>query len=620
MNSTEDSAAPLPDSPDPAVARENATEAVVAQDGSVGSTGDHNAAGVDPDAGEADDTSLNVVDTPGKNGKGRPRKCITLSDRSLRGTNGLCIVQWNQKDLSYDERNERSQVRVDNILMELTDTNRYGKALPAVCVMQEIVGRAAGGGEMALRKITTGMNERVRTERNLAPLYHYKLSGVMNPMSASKAEQYAVVYNKQMMGECIVDEVFRENLSSFAQADDNEGFLIGNARINLRRARDVFERVANNGGILNDRFDRIPALFSFSGPEGPENRFPDGKKLHIIAAHSSTGKANSSPHQNMVESIFMQEICHQAAEQGEYCILLGDFNHDERDNLTQFMWDTDGELYAIDDVENNSGVDERDFSETRERFLSNYVRACSVRSPTNVFPFLAGGDATGKHNDDIWIPKVQGQPLFLSNNPTSTYNPEVFGTADSRVLFRVDLGRNTERRQLGDVLTVPERILKKWDEAVRDFYLQREIEGRYQPRLNSGARQRMNAMLAKVWSDHRPLKVTLKLNSDSNAPKTPSKDDDFDSNAPKIPPKDDDSDSNAPKSPPEDKTQKIEGLLQKMTLDSNAPKSPPEDKTQKIEGLLQKMTLDASSQEMNALHLSSSSSQEMNALHLSSSS
>jgi hypothetical protein len=570
MNSTEDSAAPLPDSPDPAVARENATEAVVAQDGSVGSTGDHNAAGVDPDAGEADDTSLNVVDTPGKNGKGRPRKCITLSDRSLRGANGLCIVQWNQKDLSYDERNERSQARVDNIIMELTDIYRYGKALPAVCVMQEIVGRAAGGGEMALRKITTGMNERVRTERNLAPLYHYKLSGVMNPMSASKAEQYAVVYNKQMMGECIVDEVFRENLSSFAQADDNEGFLIGNARINLRRARDVFERVANNGGILNDRFDRIPALFSFSGPEGPENRFPDGKKLHIIAAHSSTGKANSSPHQNMVESIFMQEICHQAAEQGEYCILLGDFNHDEPANLTQFMWDTDGELYAIDDKKNNSGVDERDFSETRERFLSNYVRACSVRSPTNVFPFLAGGDATGKHNDDIWIPKVQGQPLFLSNNPTPTYNPEVFGTADSRVLFKVDLGRRAELRRytVGDVNTVPERILKQWDEAVRDFYEQREIEGRYQPRLNSGARQRMNAMLAKVWSDHRPLKVTLKLNSDSNAPKTPSKDDDS---------------------------------------DSNAPKSPPEDKTQNIEGLFQKMTLDASSQEMNALYLSSSS-------------
>lgn len=428
----------------------------------------------------------------------------------------------------------RSQVRVDNIIMDLTDTTRYGKALPAVCVMQEIVGRAAAGGERALRRITDGMNERVRTERNLAPLYHYKLSGVVNPMSA-RAEQYAVVYNKQMMGECIVDEVFRENLSFFAQADDNEGFLIGNARINLRRARDVFERVANNGGTLNDRFDRIPALFSFPGPEGPENRFPDGKKLHIIAAHSSTGRANNSPHQNMVESIFMQEICYQAAEQGEYCILLGDFNHDEAANLTQFMWDTDGELYAIDDANNNSGVDERDFSETRERFLSNYVRACSARLPTNVFPFLAGGDATGKHNDDIWIPKVQGQPLFSSNNPTPTYNPDVFSTADIRVLFRVDLGRNT----VGDVLTVPERILKQWDEAVRDFYEQREIEGRYQPRLNIGARQSLNLMLAKVWSDHRPLKVTLKLHSDSNAPKTP----------------------------PKDETQKIEGLFQEMTLD-----------------------------------------------------
>ena len=97
------------------------------------------------------------------------------------------------------------------------------------------------------------------------------------------------------------------------------------------------------------------------------------KAVRLGAESCLPWRANKSPHQNMVESIFIQEICHQAAEHGEYCILLGDFNHDEAANLTQFMWDADGELYDIDDINNNSGVDERSFSETRQKFLSHYV-------------------------------------------------------------------------------------------------------------------------------------------------------------------------------------------------------------------------------------------------------
>ena len=99
--------------------------------------------------------------------------------------------------------------------MELTSwkTSRYSVHGPAVCVMQEIVGRAGGRGETALKKITEGMNNRVDFEAHDSKgFYCYKLSGVVNPMS-SRAEQYAVVYNKLLVGECEVDSMFLQRLS-----------------------------------------------------------------------------------------------------------------------------------------------------------------------------------------------------------------------------------------------------------------------------------------------------------------------------------------------------------------------------------------------------------------------
>ena len=112
-----------------------------------------------------------------------------------------------------------------------------------------------------------------------------------------------------------------------------------------------------------------------------------------------------------------------------------------------------------------------------------------------MYPFLAGEVSYGKHNDDIWLPKLPGEPVHL------------FRTADRQVTFRVDQGRN----DLGKILEVPRRILQQWEQAAREFYKSREFKDRYQPRLNKGDRITLNMMLAKVWSDHRPLVVTLKL-------------------------------------------------------------------------------------------------------------
>ena len=464
------------------------------------------------------DINKTIIDAPGGNkdviapvktprSQGRPPGTIkwTLSEKKrMEGLVGLVVVQWNQKDLSYDPGNARSQKRVDNIISELTGWNgRYGSNGPAVCVMQEIVGRAGGGGEKALQKITEGMNSRVDFEGHDGErFYRYELSGVVNPMGG-RAEQYAVIYNELLVGECEVDSKFRESLRQFAPdgRDDENTLLVGDAEIDLSRAREVFRRITQEGK-LNDRFDRRPALFSFPGPR--DTPFP--KKLHIIAAHSATGGANKSPHQNMAESVFLQEICHQAAAKGEYCVLAGDFNYDEPHNLTHFMWDSDGELYDAEDNRNSSDVNEKQlFEQTREAFLSHYVRACHKLIPTNVYPFLAGEVSFGKHNDDIWLPKQPGEPVHIEGTPA--LNPNLFQTANGQVTFGVDLGRG----YLGKILEVPPRILQQWEKTTREFYKSRDFEGRYQPRLNNGDRGKLNMMLAKVWSDHRPLVVTLKL-------------------------------------------------------------------------------------------------------------
>lgn len=497
-------------------ATERADDDAVVTDGSTPETRGDARAG-DERALDAADVEVSAVKKAAR-AKGRPRGRVAAKvseKKRATGSLGLCVVQWNQKDLSYDVGNKRSEVRVENIVIELTDKIRYGNAGPAVVVMEEIVGRANGGGEKALRKITEGMNERMDFgERDDGEQFRYKLSGVVNPMSA-RAEQYAVVYNELLVGSCEVDSNFLQSLSQFApDGRENEGKLrIGDAEIDLSRAREVFRSIAENDGKLGDRFDRLPALFSFPGPRDS----PFAKKLHIIAAHSSTGGANKSPHQNMAESIFLQEMCHQAAAQGEYVILVGDFNHDEAENLTHFMWDDDGELYDVLDKGNSSGVSEKQlFEPTRNAFLTHYVRACHKLLPTNVYPFLAGGDAMGKHNDDIWLPKVPGERVYVEGSKKP--NPNLFRASDRGVLFEIfDLGR----QRLGRVLEVPTRILTQWDKAARDFYAAREFEGRYQPRLNAGARQALNMMLAKVWSDHRPLAVTLKL-TDRKQP-TPAK-------------------------------------------------------------------------------------------------
>ena len=419
-------------------------------------------------------------------------------------TNGFRIVQWNQKDLTLlnvDNPNyARSMSRIKNIVSDLTDLNTFGHNGIAACVFEEVVGGRGGGGESAVRKIVEDMNNSIENKP-----YEYIMSGVVNPLKVHNREQYAVIYNKVLLGNCTVDSAWLPSLAQFNPAQPDL-VSVGAVEINLSRARQIYEQVALDGG-LNDRFDRLPALFSFSGPS--DNSF-GGNNLHFIAVHSSTGQENKKPHQNMVETVFLQEICWQAAEQGEYCVLLGDFNHDEVSNSTDFMWDATSELYPLNDTRNISEVDERDlFSHTRENFLSYYMRACDKLLPTNVYPFLSGGEATGKHNDDIWLPKLENQPVNSTGKQVINVK-ELFGGANDgpAVMFKIS--------SLGVVHTIPPRITLQWDNDAQEFYKQSPIGARYQSRLNRGARTSLNLLLAKSWSDHRPLSVQLKLTRSQN--------------------------------------------------------------------------------------------------------
>ena len=114
-------------------------------------------------------------------------------------------------------------------------------------------------------------------------------------------------------------------------------------------------------------------------------------------------RRSKAPYQNMVEAAFLQTIVTQACEQGEYVILLGDFNTAEEHNHTERMWDPSIPLIS------NTEEDEPDelalFGAIKDKFIENYYRGIPASLPTNVYPFLAGGSSVPKHNDDIWLPK-----------------------------------------------------------------------------------------------------------------------------------------------------------------------------------------------------------------------
>lgn len=354
--------------------------------------------------------------------------------------------------------------------------------MPSVCVFEEI--RTGGGGERALTEIVQYLNE--KTSDNT---WTFETSGEVNPMSRRR-ELYAVLWRKSVMGDLLADErgnghrlmtngfnprEFRaaSRRQENAVEEENE-FRIGAAMINMNEATDLWRKMDMFGSVSR-YFDRAPVLFSFR-PRSIDFA------IHILVTHSATGGGSRSPHhQNMIESAFLQSIATQAILQGEYLVLLGDFNTAEAHNHTERMWDANIQLST------NPTEDEPDesalFDNIKEKFLENYYRGVHASLPTNVYPFLAGGCSVPKHNDDIWIPSCDN------------------------FMHRVNLERNIDGRgnnNQGIVHRIPNFVTRIWETKARAYFLDEGVA-----ELPARARHDLNLLLSKSWSDHRPISVGL---------------------------------------------------------------------------------------------------------------
>jgi len=402
-----------------------------------------------------------------------PRKARTHKDT-------FTIIQFNQQQLTMS--NVNSEKRVKNLgrtIWEMGNTSGF-----AACVMQEVL---VGGGEEAIKNIVDYLNT-----KNFGDVFRFKCSGVVNPMGHEAQEKYAIIYNERLLGPVIADEENGhrlmthgiEQLKKRLAADGDKAApeptnKIGNAILDLTHGREIWSQIGNVGGIntIFPQFDRMPALFSFN-PPGFDT------PIHILAAHSATLNNPSKQNQNIVETMMLQEICIQAADQGEYVILLGDFNIDETG--TERLWNKAFDLHTLNEQVGNDLDEKSLLNNTRERFLDLYYRGVNPSLPTNVYPFLSGKSAEPKHNDDIWVPVIES-PLRM-DKPTGRINTK-------------------GNKRPGKVHKVPEFVLEQWDKKTREYF---ESIGSRSAVSKTLSRRTLNNLLSKLWSDHRPVSVTLK--------------------------------------------------------------------------------------------------------------
>jgi hypothetical protein len=279
-------------------------------------------------------------------------------------------------------------------------------------------------------------------------------------------------------------------------------------------------------GLASDAshgFDYNPVLFSFTGA--------DAGTFHIVAVHGSTGlksygkkKTVKVPEQNLLEMTFLQTLCTAATsgEDPQFVVLLGDFNTQEPANMHMGLWDNAGNLPCNT---NNVPFCDREpgiLRPVRDAFLQQYARAVPPHIPTNVFPFLAGVVSEPRHNDDIWVPR---SPAF------------------SNWSFEESSGR---------VVKIPPHVLRTWDNVTNAFFESEFENGNIYCALKGSAkvkfekdddgdddgddddddderkpvkekkpdatsRGKLNAALAQVWSDHRPVIATIKYSSTSTS-------------------------------------------------------------------------------------------------------
>lgn len=408
------------------------------------------------------------------------------------------VMQWNQKDLTLladtADGYEASVDRAEKVARTIKEIHKSNKG-PGVCVFEEV--RTGGGGKRAVEFIVNYLNENSDDDS-----WRYKLSGEVNPQGRRR-ELYAVLWRQELMGDLHADPAengHRIMTDGFypkhgrhtapsetgglsaapttgaaeekdPNSDDPPKFAgttiqFAGAIIELGTVQESWTTLDGNGDV-NIYFDRTPVLFSFSPPSALFD-------IHIVACHAATGGEFKTPYQNMIEAAFVQTICTQAVEQGKYVVLLGDFNTDEEYNQTARMWDADVPFTV--QLENDL------FATTKQAFLEQFYRGVPSGLPTNVFPFLAGGGATPKHNDDIWLPDVDKKVRHITLKE---------GKLDTGV-------------HLGVIHKIPEYVLMAWDKKTRAYF-----DALGNTKFKSASKHTLNRMLSMTWSDHRPITVII---------------------------------------------------------------------------------------------------------------
>ncbi|GMH57142.1 hypothetical protein TL16_g02301 [Triparma laevis f. inornata] len=462
-----------------------------------------------------------------------PGKESSQETSSSKSSQNYVIMQWNQKDLTLLKKAadgyKASRDRAVNVARTIRD-HKSGKG-PAVCVFEEV--RTGGGGERAVEFIVELLNypttlthllnipnsenweqilEKEKKEKKTSnkeeKTWDYRLSGLVNPLGRRR-ELYAIIWCKEIMGNIEDDPTnghrlmtkgfhqlnpsrtaasaerdnsveSTQNTNDTRRLAESPSLFIGRAEIDLTDVHTMWQGLHDLAGNVSLYFDRAPVLFSFSKVPGIDFT------IHIIVCHSATGGESKSPHQNMIETACLQSICTQATkkEDESFVVLLGDFNTAEDHNQTEFMWDEELPFQYMWDKDVSFPEDvSKLFESTREAFLSCYYRGVPSALPTNVFPFLAGENATPKHNDDIWLPKKSDKMKELTN----------VGTLDGS-------GNNHK----GVVITIPDWVLHLWDLKTRAYF--DEIGN---AKLSRASKHTLNRLLSMTWSDHRPISVDL---------------------------------------------------------------------------------------------------------------
>jgi hypothetical protein len=388
------------------------------------------------------------------------------------------VMQWNQKFLSSHNEHDCEQIK------NISDTIKAED--PDVVVMEEVMGK---WGEEAVERICTMLNSDRYFGSNLEKdAKEYYSFMVTEPLSSkSSDETFACFYKENVVGKVTAKVLFkygfkptedafihqqtikseelvtRANLPTFQamfedEIDSNYSALqVGNATINFDEAMNVFEEYrancknrwwfdSSNHNNEDVGFDYKPVLFSFEGKTKDGGVLP----FHVIGVHGSTGekrynsKKHQIPEQNIMEMVYLQCLCAQAAQEEEFVILLGDFNTQEAANFGNVgLWDQRMNLPMNGKHTSWMRKETVLLQRARGSFLNYYDRAIDARLPTNVFPFLAGLCVVPKHNDDIWLPtKLEGWTL-LSDECNCT--------------------------------AIPSKVLQSWDAKAQQYYMDEEV-------------------------------------------------------------------------------------------------------------------------------------------------